>query len=307
MQGLSVDIIDPMNRTGKITVPMHYISETRGLVEDTRSGKELSLCLLFQKGRCNAGARCHQIHAEPAFIEKLRAQASAGTACCALHGDFHSSGYLSLQRNITLTQGQDGGSRPLSHFGRTQALDAILKNSLGDVKVSQSKICRLHMQGRCKFGKDCKNIHMCPLTPASVATVVRPVQVSTPQPQSHGPTERRKPLSASASLQNTPQQTKAEFSFQSCGLSSLGSATSSASSTPPEKSVRFDHPLDLHTSLRLDESVLFFETSVLSTHGHSVKSPTIFDPKGFEATVSALCEDLLKADYTPLTSPQWQA
>ncbi|CUG92293.1 Hypothetical protein, putative [Bodo saltans] len=167
--GLSIHVIDPLNRTGKVAIPSHLVSDTKGLEDyraaaTRRENKDFSLCLLFQKGKCNAGSRCHQVHACADFVADLRRKAASAKCCCAEHGDLHSDGYAAAPQLIRLME-SDGSSRTftLASFARTSCLDHILRNVRGlDVKVPATKICRLHAQRRCKFGKDCKNVHLCP-------------------------------------------------------------------------------------------------------------------------------------------------
>src|SRR5262249_7312768 len=86
----AVEVIDPVNRTGKMVVPRQHISqETRGLLDHlvaektgqwarcNRTVRDLSLCLLFVKGRCHAGARCNQVHVDAPYVEEKRSQALA--------------------------------------------------------------------------------------------------------------------------------------------------------------------------------------------------------------------------------------
>jgi hypothetical protein len=167
--GLSIHVIDPLNRTGKVAIPSHLVSDTKGLEDyraaaTRRENKDFSLCLLFQKGKCNAASRCHQVHACAEFVSELRRKAASAKCCCAEHGDLHSEGYAAAPQVIRLIE-NDGASRsfPLSSFARTSCLDNILRNVRGlEVKVPANKACRLHTQRRCKFGKDCKNVHLCP-------------------------------------------------------------------------------------------------------------------------------------------------
>lgn len=161
-----VPVIDPMNRNGKVSIDMKLITETRGLVEymstPVAQRKDLSLCLLYQKGRCNAGARCHQIHACPEFITKVRAQVAVSNNCCAAHGDVFSTTYAKATQVVTVVTDGVGVDYSLSAFARTEALELVLsKSKTASLKVPANKICRLHGQNRCKFGQDCKNVHLC--------------------------------------------------------------------------------------------------------------------------------------------------
>lgn len=256
-RAVSLEVIDPCNRTGKIVVPLEYVTETRGITEQNRprESRDLSLCLLFQKGRCNAGPRCHQVHVEPSFVNKLRAQAAAGTACCALHGDFQSSSYLShAPKTVEVYTNGTPALYPLIAFGRTAALDNLLSNSsLSTIRVNAAKVCRLHSEGRCKFGRDCKNIHLCPtakpasspVKPAPLEGFSRPTGFSASGKCNVDPLElssQRLDASATATLAHGPicPDTPEAKSHRSTSASSVtptvpSSNASSTSVSPKEK------------------------------------------------------------------------
>lgn len=166
----TLSVIDPCNRTGKINIPTTYVTETKGVTDFLRyagnpppEAKDLSLCLLFQKGRCNAGNRCNQVHATPEFVEQLRARANSVKSCCARHGDVHSEA-LDAHRGVVVLS-EDGLSKhyTLADFAFTPALElAVKRTRAGAVRVQATRVCRLHSRGSCKFGRDCKNVHLCP-------------------------------------------------------------------------------------------------------------------------------------------------
>lgn len=179
---ISIDVIDPLNRTGKISIPLQYVFDTRGVTENRpacpQSGgpKDMSLCLLFQKGRCNAGVRCHQVHADVDFVTKLRFMAAAGASCCAAHGDFCSQGFTQvggIELAVCDPVRNESRTFPLAAFARTSALDGLLASAAagGTLRVHANKVCRLHQQSRCKFGRDCKNFHVCPQTAMNTPAV----------------------------------------------------------------------------------------------------------------------------------------
>jgi hypothetical protein len=122
--------------------------------------KDLSLCLLFQKGRCHAGARCNQVHASIDFINDVRERALAGKSCCARHGDVHSTS-LDSPKPVIVTSDEGDRQFALNDFAITPALEGLLKRARGPLRVQSSRLCRLHLRGGCKFGRDCKNIHLC--------------------------------------------------------------------------------------------------------------------------------------------------
>ena len=166
----NLSVIDPCNRTGKISIPASFVSVTKGVSDFLKHGgnpppdvKDLSLCLLFQKGRCNAGSRCNQVHAAPEYVTQVRARALAARSCCAEHGDVHSQMLGESSRQVIVTKDSSTEVFSLTNFGATPALESLLARSRnGKVRVQGSRLCRLHLKGSCKFGRDCKNIHLCP-------------------------------------------------------------------------------------------------------------------------------------------------
>lgn len=300
--GLSLEVIDPANRTGKIVIPMKYVTETRGVIDfrknpAKRDGKDLSLCLLHQRGRCKADDRCHQVHADSSFVEQLRAKAAAGSNCCATHGDCHSTGYLALTDDVpavALADGERGTKRyPIASFGRTQLMDTLLRNRKGpEVRTTANKVCRLHLQSRCKFGRDCKNVHLCRDAKEITATEEAPATAVTAPPSPLPfPDEV---LLGSSGMMKAP--TPLDGSSTCCGISDRCSMTEESKS-----SSRQDSPLETSifvpsysTSTRcatLDDSV-FSVTAPLSAWAAPQHLPSpAFDASGFEDTLRSLREE----------------
>jgi hypothetical protein len=83
-----MEVIDPANRTGKVSIPVDQVHSTAGKTAflNGSADRDLSLCMLFQRGKCRAAAKCHQIHAERDYVTKLRTQAKESN-CCIAHGD----------------------------------------------------------------------------------------------------------------------------------------------------------------------------------------------------------------------------
>jgi hypothetical protein len=346
-----LEVIDPCNRTGKITVPLQYITETRGVNELARpaDAKDMSLCLLFQKGRCNAGARCHQIHADPDFVTKLRAQAAAGSACCALHGDFNSASYLSAGLMVEVMTNGTSVRYSMLAFGRTQTMDQLVATAgcagYNIIRVNSNKICRLHSQGRCKFGKDCKNIHMCP-NAQSVDACCAALKSPAPKPLSGFSRPTAAVASTFAARKGAPaldvSRSELEASSQ-CGLSiGMGALSPSPSDTCERSLSASHHGLSSVDNSSPDESPkektfslfnrcvssssepvaapkrLSFSPepitpmdlcnlgTVLDMPMHTTaSSPNALFAEGFERTMALIAQDV-GADCAPLTaSPKW--
>eukprot|EP00994_Dinema_validum_P005121 NODE_322_length_1893_cov_215.796638_g231_i0.p1 GENE.NODE_322_length_1893_cov_215.796638_g231_i0~~NODE_322_length_1893_cov_215.796638_g231_i0.p1 ORF type:complete len:388 (-),score=79.04 NODE_322_length_1893_cov_215.796638_g231_i0:667-1830(-) len=177
-----LEIIDPLNRTGKVPIPSELVFETQGKAEYLKlleggapRKRDFSLCMLFQRAKCHAGPKCHQIHAPRDFISHLREQAGNRT-CCKFHGDARSAeGHYEskvaqcphltmLVRKVNRgvnSSSSDAVSIASDRLARTGALETLLGNSTGQVAFSATQVCRLHQEEKCRFGKDCKNIHVC--------------------------------------------------------------------------------------------------------------------------------------------------
>jgi hypothetical protein len=172
-----VMLIDPTNFGGKLRVPISKTFETKGRNDWLRGTlkKDLSLCCLFQKSKCHAGAKCHQVHADRNFIAELRSQCSQITSCCARCGDTATTFPAGVSLfNKLRAAGVTGLLVGDCHLPLDQAAFTIgfgahitaignLKSQIrnDELMVNPSRVCRLHLRGGCKYGKDCKNIHLC--------------------------------------------------------------------------------------------------------------------------------------------------
>ena len=71
-----------------------------------------SLCMLYQRGKCKAAAKCNQVHAHVGVVAELRTQGARD--CCLAHGDIPSNDpnflftYLMHHGDVIMTD----GSRP---------------------------------------------------------------------------------------------------------------------------------------------------------------------------------------------------
>eukprot|EP01059_Diplonema_ambulator_P037297 TRINITY_DN9792_c1_g1_i1.p1 TRINITY_DN9792_c1_g1~~TRINITY_DN9792_c1_g1_i1.p1 ORF type:complete len:320 (+),score=81.61 TRINITY_DN9792_c1_g1_i1:75-1034(+) len=198
----TIQVIDPANRTGKIQIPIDITTETVGRSEwlDTEGDhkKDVSLCMLYQQRRCNAGVKCNQIHADKGYIARLRQEAEmANPRCCPYH-----DGLIGAKVGRVRLQLQNGIGYDIDPLvlSRTATLDALMsKVTTGSgedalLVISTSRICRLHQRNACKYGKDCKNIHICREVGTAVSQGLPP-KTNTP-PTLSVPTLPSKPRNA---------------------------------------------------------------------------------------------------------------
>lgn len=176
----TVTIIDPAFRTGKLDIPIEKTSATKGRdewLEGKLRNRDLSLCCLFQKGRCHAQERCHQVHADRDYVASLRDQQSTVVSCCRQCHDTASLSAAAMNFfatnmpttncvHITFGEHDEPNVIPASRISYTDGLiqqfrDHGCREENGVIAVPARRVCRLHAKGVCKYGKDCKNVHVC--------------------------------------------------------------------------------------------------------------------------------------------------
>jgi hypothetical protein len=119
------------------------------------------------------GELCHQVHADPVVVDALRMVFATPRACCVLHGDadlFTEGPGDGRALHIHSVLWNDG-IVPVHRLSPTLALRRILQehgrstdsNNTAAVIYSpnNSSICRLHLVDRCRFGEDCRLLHVC--------------------------------------------------------------------------------------------------------------------------------------------------
>jgi hypothetical protein len=147
-------VVDPLTR--KLDIPTHAITETQAL---SRVGTP-SVCMLYLSGRCRQGARCHQVHADPATVLQLREQAQKIPTCCVAHCDVNAGrmqpAWLTRQVDV------NGVAVPVARLAFTIGLEKLLKDGAAPtVRASPQLVCRLHISNRCRYAEDCKFLHVC--------------------------------------------------------------------------------------------------------------------------------------------------
>jgi hypothetical protein len=214
------------------------------------------------------------------FVAELRDKAASSRNCCARHGDAHSLGFLQATDEAITVHGANGPAvYSLHDFARTAPLDQLMRR--GIKSVSANKLCRLHAQGRCKFGKDCKNIHICPkATPLENGVEVHTTPVKNLQ-------------SENSSLYGSSVK-------DACGLSCT--ASSNKSSHP-------DSPLEKTMALSVNDVSIMSDSgfSLFSQPMKSTKLPSPqFDVTGFETAMSRVQMDLWRINVEEARSPEWK-
>eukprot|EP01006_Ploeotia_vitrea_P052596 TRINITY_DN67708_c5_g3_i2.p1 TRINITY_DN67708_c5_g3~~TRINITY_DN67708_c5_g3_i2.p1 ORF type:complete len:365 (-),score=19.05 TRINITY_DN67708_c5_g3_i2:1147-2241(-) len=191
-------LVDPANRVGKLALPATAILPTKGsdlyyaqypggrtIPTDPNGKCSFSLCMLYQKRKCRSGVNCHQIHADRQLVAQVRAQAKRSN-CCSQHAaevpaavfasapscftEVYNQVHAAANNSplccvLSLNSGAQQHVLPVSNFGRTAGLDALVVMGAQSKKallhIPMARVCRLHQQHQCHYGKDCHNIHLC--------------------------------------------------------------------------------------------------------------------------------------------------
>jgi hypothetical protein len=241
----ALHLIDPQVKSGKLPVTLRQTTATRGrrdwLAAHTARDdlpRDLSVCCLFQDGRCKAAAGCRQIHVDRSVIAALRAERMHLVSCCLKCGDDASAAMPEAQRLFArfaesgcrwaALEGLATAGMPqlkMSQLAFTPGLAALLADQLRAMSADRpmaipwSAVCRLHLKASCKYGRDCKNVHLCSkigalLLSRAAANVNAVVPTSIAQQAEE---------CANTSFELTPSKTEAD---EKKALSRAGSVTS---------------------------------------------------------------------------------
>jgi len=165
----AVPIIYPEFRPiGRLWVPLDYVYRTSGLVRYLNHQPHApSLCMLFQKGRCNSHENCNQIHVAQWFAGMMRRalQATAVSSCCLVHGDPASNSNHTLGLPLQEVEVRRDPLPPLTIYTDRIAVTLFwmrfLKHKKRALFFNMDRVCNLHQQNACKYGVECKNVHLC--------------------------------------------------------------------------------------------------------------------------------------------------
>ncbi|CAD2220158.1 hypothetical protein AGDE_12358 [Angomonas deanei] len=134
------------------------------------------VCYAFSEtGKCEFGAQCPAFHIRWDYSSISRSLREP--LCCALHNCFYSHEMIHkncvphvTNRHFILSLDNEqtanaGTPRAISvsplHFSLTIGL-GLLPSKENYCRFSQKRcICRLHLEGRCKWTKDCGRVHIC--------------------------------------------------------------------------------------------------------------------------------------------------
>lgn len=166
----ALPIILPETKSlGRIWIPFQYIVRTSGIDRYLNNHPHApSLCMLFQNGRCNSGAKCNQIHVDKSYTAAVTAALTftATSNCCLAHGDMASTSNNLFENSQPETIELRRENLPVilvspSQIAVTLFWYRFLKQKRRVLFFTPDRICNLHQQNECKYGVECKNVHLC--------------------------------------------------------------------------------------------------------------------------------------------------
>eukprot|EP00759_Apiculatamorpha_spiralis_P014406 PhF_6_TR21055/c2_g1_i1/m.30315 len=170
----ALDRANPINKI--VAIPESRIIPTVGYRDYS---KELrSICLHHHVGTCTLGDQCDQLHVDPEYIHRTRIPQHV--TCCAAHGDAFTTEYASLLGRFKFflrmpttassahheTSSSSSSQHQLqelsvNHVALTESLLPSNADPGIPIEIDVHQICRNHLNGHCKFNKECRHIHVC--------------------------------------------------------------------------------------------------------------------------------------------------
>eukprot|EP00667_Euglena_gracilis_P012912 EG_transcript_13289 len=126
--------------------------------------------MLFQRGTCKARDKCNQIHVDPAFIDFVTAALTkrAVSTCCSVHGaPLLGAGqgdmFASLAEPVVGLRLPDGAmvGVPADRIAPTFFWHRLARERRPALYFPAERLCQLHQSHRCKYGPECRNVHVC--------------------------------------------------------------------------------------------------------------------------------------------------
>lgn len=167
----ALPIIHPLFKSvGKLWVPLSVITHTSGVDRyHSNHPHSPSLCMLFQRGRCNAGQQCNQIHVDRPYASAIRQllHTTPLNNCCDEHGDIASqdSKFVAEFAHTPFVELRCEGYPSIrlsrTKIGRTEFWARMHKGRGKGLFFTPDRVCTLHQRHQCTFGPECKNAHVC--------------------------------------------------------------------------------------------------------------------------------------------------
>jgi len=169
-------IVDPYHQAlQRVPVPPSVVSPTRGVkayvndvsLSSTKPCTSIMCMRHIGAGGCPLGDTCHNFHVDASYVEAARA--CTDPLCCGLHNCYFTREMIkagcaphiaSSKYTIVLEDRSEVEVMP-SQLAWTIGLDQLSVRGAARVINLRKQVCRLHLEGRCKWTKDCGHVHLC--------------------------------------------------------------------------------------------------------------------------------------------------
>ena len=195
-RALEVVIIDPTDQDSRMSIPVVRTSETVGRhdffagLERTGQAGEARLCMHYATSSledrekkptslCPHGDACKFIHIEAGF---LRFVLEPNKPCCTFHGVDHVVDYKG--RVFMVNKKNQRCPLPLNRLMTTKGLRGLV-TSHASLVFACNRVCKLHQEKRCQWGRECSNLHICREFYSVFSSSANPAQASLPSTPFH--------------------------------------------------------------------------------------------------------------------------
>eukprot|EP00754_Rhynchopus_humris_P015434 Rhum_TRINITY_DN14440_c12_g1::Rhum_TRINITY_DN14440_c12_g1_i1::g.90673::m.90673 len=122
--------------------------------------------------QCADGAACPFIHPDPSYVRFL---CEPNKPCCTFHGVEHTVDYKG--KVYMVNKNNQRCPLPLNRMMTTKGLKALV-TSPSSLVFSCNRVCRLHQEKRCQWGRECSNLHVCREFYSTYASCCNPTTTS---------------------------------------------------------------------------------------------------------------------------------
>lgn len=178
-------VVDPYHPTlHRVPLPPSVCSPTKGMLNynaDVQSSStkpcSSTICMKFVSKSassavtCPLEENCPNFHVEKEFLETARQVSDP--LCCAVHNDYYTREMMQCncaphlsRTTFTLVLEDRAEVEVLPPFiAFTVGLDHLPVRGMGTASTRivnlRKQVCRLHLEGKCKWTKDCGHVHLC--------------------------------------------------------------------------------------------------------------------------------------------------
>ena len=142
----------------KLRIFKKNIIMTNGYELYLNDSRSRSICRLHMDNQCHYYRKCTRIHISYECIVELKKMINTHNIfnnCCGFHDDIYTKYNDKIPKNIIIRE--TNIVVPREYIAKTSYFENRYQNNI----VSLNNICRLHIQKKCFFYFDCKNIHVC--------------------------------------------------------------------------------------------------------------------------------------------------